>query len=45
MPKKSNPKRKKAKPGPEEERLAILAIKGNPQDVIAKLLRKPTKQD
>jgi len=42
MPKKAKTKRKKDKPGPQEERLVIT---GNPQDAIAKLLRKPTKQD
>ena len=37
MPKKSKPKRKKGKPGPQEERLVIT---GDPQKVIATLLKK-----
>jgi hypothetical protein len=36
MEKKPKPKRRKGKPGPQEERLVI---KGNPQDAIAKLLK------
>jgi hypothetical protein len=38
MPKKKKPKRRKGKPGPQEERLVI---KGDPQEAIAKLLKKP----
>ena len=41
MPKKSNPKRKKGKPGPQEERLVIT---GDPQKAIATLLKKKTEQ-
>jgi len=37
MPKKSKPKRKKSKPGPEEERLVIT---GDPLKAIATLLKK-----
>jgi hypothetical protein len=37
MPKKPKPKRKKAKPGPTEERLIIT---GDPQIAIDKLLKK-----
>jgi hypothetical protein len=37
MAKKSTKKRKKSKPGPEEERLKI---KGDPQAALEKLLRK-----
>jgi hypothetical protein len=37
MAKKNSPKRKKSKRGPVEERLII---KGNPQDALAKLLKK-----
>jgi hypothetical protein len=37
MPKKTKPKRKKSKPGPDEERLIIT---GNPEAAIAKLLKK-----
>jgi len=37
MPKKPKPKRKKGKPGPQEERLII---KGDLQEAIDKLLRK-----
>jgi hypothetical protein len=40
MPKKPKPKRKKGKPGPEEERLII---SGDPQEAIDKLLKKPTR--
>jgi hypothetical protein len=36
MPKKPKQKRRKGKPGPQEERLII---KGDPQKVIAKLLK------
>ncbi len=36
MPKKSNPKRKKNKPGPQEERLII----SDPQRAIDSLLKK-----
>jgi len=42
MPKKPKTKRKKGKPGPEEERLII---KGNPLEAIDKLLKsKPPKR-
>jgi hypothetical protein len=41
MPKKPKPKRKKSKPGPEEERLIIT---GDPQAAIDKLLRKKPAQ-
>jgi hypothetical protein len=41
MPKKPKTKRKKNKPGPQEERLII---SGNPQDAIDMLLKKKTKQ-
>jgi hypothetical protein len=37
MQKKPKPKRRKGKPGPQEERLII---KGDPQIAIDKLLRK-----
>jgi len=37
MTKKPKTKRRKGKPGPQEERLII---KGDPQEAIAKLLRK-----
>jgi len=37
MPKKAKSKRTKSKRGPKEERLII---KGNPQDALAKLLKK-----
>jgi len=37
MAKKPKPKRQKGKPGPQEERLVI---KGDPQEALAKLLRK-----
>jgi hypothetical protein len=37
MAKKQKPKRRKGKPGPQEERLVI---KGDPQAAIAKLLQK-----
>jgi len=40
MPKKPKTKRKKSKPGPNEERLVI---SGDPQKAIDKLLRKPTR--
>jgi hypothetical protein len=41
MSKKPKPKRRKGKPGPQEERLVI---KGDPQEAIAKLLKvKPAK--
>jgi hypothetical protein len=41
MPKKPKTKRRKDKPGPQEERLII---KGDPQEAIAKLLKiKPTR--
>jgi hypothetical protein len=36
-PKKTKPKRRKGTPGPEGERLII---SGDPQEAIAKLLRK-----
>jgi hypothetical protein len=41
MAKKPKPKRKKGKPGPEEERLIIT---GDPQIAIDRLLKKPPKQ-
>jgi hypothetical protein len=41
MPKKTKTKRKKSKPGPQEERLII---SGNPQDAIDMLLKKKPKQ-
>jgi len=37
MTKKPKPKRKKTKPGPEEERLVIT---GDPQAALTKLLKK-----
>jgi len=37
MPKKKNPKRKKGKPGPQEERLVII---GDPEKAIDKLFPK-----
>jgi len=37
MTNKKKPKRRKGKPGPQEERLVI---KGDPQEAIAKLLQK-----
>jgi hypothetical protein len=41
MAKKPKPKRKKSKPGPQEERLVIT---GDPQEAIDKLLKKqPTR--
>jgi hypothetical protein len=40
MPKKKTPKRRKGKPGPQEERLVI---KGDPLVAIDKLLKKPTR--
>jgi len=40
MPKKTKPKRRKGKRGPQEERLVI---KGDPQTAIDKLLKKPTR--
>ena len=40
MPKKTKMKRKKSKPGPQEERLII---PGNPQDAIDRLLKKKPK--
>jgi hypothetical protein len=40
MPKKPKSKRKKSKPGPQEDRLIIT---GNPQDAIDRLLKKNPK--
>jgi len=40
MTKKRKSKRKKGKPGPQEERLVI---KGDPLAAIGKLLKKPTR--
>jgi hypothetical protein len=41
MVKKSKPKRKKKKPGPQEDRLVI---SGDPQAAINKLLKKPEQR-
>jgi hypothetical protein len=41
MAKKTKPKRKKDKPGPQEERLVIT---GDPQAAINKLLKKKPEQ-
>jgi hypothetical protein len=40
MPRKQKKKRRKGKPGPQEERLVI---KGDPQEAIAKLLLKKSR--
>jgi len=40
MPKTQKPKRRKAKPGPQEE---TLVIKGDPLKAVDRLLKKPSR--